>query len=277
MFLENLKQIYQLNKGKQALLLRNILKETVQFYILDYIYKSVWGESFVMKGGTCLRFCFGLPRLSEDLDFDIENYDKFKIDLFVKKIKEYFTGNLQYRNFSIKTARSEKILYLKFPILQELGQDISKTESNILHVRIDLSQTAGKSYRTEISIKSTYDFSFIIRRYSLPDLFTGKLAAILTREAWEGKVKKARYKGRDYYDLIWFLEKNVLPNWLLLEEITGLGREKAVAGLEEKIKEAEPNFLKDDLLPFIENIKFVENFSQNFKQLFEQYRSVLKK
>ena len=165
MLLDNLKHVYLENKDKQPLLLRNTLKETIQFYILDYIFNSTWGPRLIMKGGTCLRFCFGLPRLSEDLDFDIEGEESFDINKFGEAIKNYFIKTLKFSKIGIKLANNQRTVYLKFPILQELGYLIDKSETNLLHIRIDLATAPRMDYAAEISVKNTADFSFLIRRY----------------------------------------------------------------------------------------------------------------
>ena len=90
MIVNNLKIILDKNNDKNSLYLRNLLKEQLQNYILNYIYNSQYGEKFIFKGGTCLRFCFELPRLSEDLDFDVEDFSRFDFNKFIEDIKNYF-------------------------------------------------------------------------------------------------------------------------------------------------------------------------------------------
>ena len=275
MLIKDLKTALFNNKTKNPLYIRSVLKETVQYYILDFISKSVWSENFLFKGGTCLRICFGLPRLSEDLDFDILNHQDFNLKHFLNDLKSYFNKDLKISKLSIKTGGNQRIIYLKFPILKDLGVISGKNESNILFVRLDLSPVIGKRYQSKISIKSISGFSFLIKRYSLGDLFSGKLAAILTRKTLEGKIKKARFKGRDFFDLIWFLEKKVQPNWDYLTELTGLAKKEAIKKLESKVKNVRPEFLTTDLLPFFKDSQFVKNFAKNFKNLFNNYKYIL--
>ena len=148
---------------------------------------------------------------------------------------------------------------------------ISFPESNVIFVRVDVAPTAGPAYSTEISIKSTLNFSLLVKRYSLPDLFSGKIAALLTREALEGNIRKERVKGRDYYDLIWFLEKNIRPNWKYLSQITGFTKKEVIDKLGVKIEKVDSSFLRADLDPFFEDNTFVKPFSQNIKSLYAAY------
>jgi predicted nucleotidyltransferase component of viral defense system len=275
MFIDNLKQKYLQNKTQNLMVIRNVLKETIQLYILDFIYKSSWGETFIFKGGSCLRFCFSLPRLSEDLDFDIENYKAFSLGEFIIDLGNYFQKTLQYKNTTIKLAGNQRTIYLKFPILSDLGIKIKKSESNVVIIRLDLAPAIGKSYQTEVSIKTTPSLSLLIKRYSLPDLFAGKLSAILTRETMEGKIKKERFKGRDYFDLIWFMEKKVRPNWQYLKEVTSLSKQEALKTIEQKISKVSKKILKDDLVPFFHDQRFINQFIDNFQTLYKNYQGVL--
>jgi len=271
MFLDSLKNIYQKNKDKNPAYIRNILKEYIQYYLLQFISQSVWAKSFIFKGGSCLRFFFNLPRLSEDLDFDIVDIETFDMDAFILDLKTYFVSTVQCNNVEIKLANNKRTLYIRFPILTDIGMTVSPSESNIVFVRIDVAPAVGTAYATEISIKSTYDFSFLVKRYSLPDLFSGKIAAILTREAFEGTRKKERVKGRDYYDLIWFLEKGIKLNWKYLTQITGFTKNIALKKLRDKVEKANPSLLQADLTPFFQDNTFVRSFSRNVKNLYIAY------
>jgi predicted nucleotidyltransferase component of viral defense system len=183
MIVEELKFVFDKNKDKNALYLRNLLKEQLQYYVLNFIYNSLYGEKFLFKGGTCLRFCFDLPRLSEDLDFDVKDFSSFDYQIFIKDLKEYFVSKLKYKDFEVKVSGKNRLIYLKFPILKKIGFPLEKEKpsENILFLRIDLSEVLGKNFKEEISLKSTWDFSFLIKRYSLSDIFSGKLASILSR------------------------------------------------------------------------------------------------
>lgn len=267
MIIENLKQIVNKNKEVNPLYLRNLLKEYLQFYTLNFIYGSKWGENFLFKGGSCLRMFLDLPRLSEDLDLDILDENAFDLESFLTDLKNYFLKTLQFKDLEIKVSGQENIIKLKFPILDKLGLADSKSQTKILFLRIDLARAVGKKYKTEISLKSTYSFSFLVKRYSLPDLFCGKIAAILQRTN-KGKIPEARIKGRDYFDLAWFLEKGVIPNFSYLEEIVREKDKKAVVlKLKEKVKNLDLTLLREDLLPLFPDKNFVLNFVVNYKKL----------
>jgi len=276
MIVEELKFVFDKNKDKNPLYLRNLLKEQLQYYVLNFIYNSLYAEKFLFKGGTCLRFCFDLPRLSEDLDFDVKDFSSFDYQIFIKGLKEYFVSKLKYQDFEVKVSGKNRLIYLKFPILKKIGFPLEKEKpsENILFLRIDLSDVFGKDFKEEISLKSTWAFSFLIKRYSLSDIFSGKIAAILSRETFEGKEKTPRFKGRDYFDIFWLKEKGIRYNFDYLKTLINIKNEEELKErLLKKFQEAKKkiNFIKQDLFPFFSESIFVENFVINFDALVENF------
>ena len=272
MIVDNLKIVLDKNNDKNSLYLRNLLKEQLQNYLLNYIYNSQYGEKFIFKGGTCLRFCFELPRLSEDLDFDVDGFSDFNFDKFTGDLKNYFLTKLKYSDLSIQISGKNKIIYLKFPILEKIGFPVNKNKpsESTLFVRIDLNDLKGKYFSKEISLKSTSDFSFIIKRYALTDIFAGKLAAVLLRESWEGKEKQPRFKGRDYFDICWLMQKKIRPNFSYLKTLIEVKSDKELLEmLKDKFQVAikKKQIIKDDLLPFFSEENFIEDFINSLDSL----------
>lgn len=273
MLLNTLQKVVSENRDRVSPpALRNLLKEVLQLYTLNFIYNSKYGKTFLFKGGTCLRFCFDLPRLSEDLDFDVKNWENFSLSNFVKDINSYFFGSLQFRDFRTKIAGNKREIFLQFSVMKKLGLG-QGGGSDILFLRIDLSPVDSLFYKEEISVKSTGDFSFIINRYCLEDLFASKIAAILSRTFKKGKGDLVTFKGRDYFDLVWFLEKRAAPNWKRVVDITGTRKkEEVVKRLNEKVSLVKGEYLREDLLPLFKNADFVENFVVNFKKIYKNYQ-----
>lgn len=267
MITQNLKQTVQQYQGSNPLYLRNLLKEQLQFYVLSFIYGSKWGENLILKGGSCLRMFFQLPRLSEDLDLDILNQKDFILGKFLADLRRYFSETLQYKTLAIKTSGKKNIIYLKFPLLAKLGL-AKEGETKTLFLRIDLSPAPGKKYQTELSVKSTSDFSFIVKRYSLPDLFAGKIAAILQRTTKEGEKIEFRIKGRDYFDLVWFLENKTRPNFAYLKELVKIEDKRELKNLlGQRIKRLDLKILQEDIQPLFGDKNFVKNLVANYKKI----------
>lgn len=273
MLIFNLKKVYRENIDKRYLYIRSLLKEVIQYYVLNFIYTSKWGKMVLFKGGTALRFCYKLPRLSEDLDFDteIETKEHFDINDLTKDLTDYFISRLKFDKLDTKITNNKRTLYLKFPILKDLGFQIGSVETNILHIRLDFSHNKEIIENTGISAINYENLSFSIRRYAIEDLFAGKLSAILTRKKMEGTKKVERFKGRDYFDLIWYLEKGIKPNWDEVKKLTGFSKLKAIDILNKKIKVVKKSDLEDDLTPFLENEDSVKSFADNFNALASEY------
>ena len=49
------------------------LKEELQFYVLDFIYHHPEYSKWIMYGGSALRICYDLDRMSVDLDFEVSH------------------------------------------------------------------------------------------------------------------------------------------------------------------------------------------------------------
>jgi predicted nucleotidyltransferase component of viral defense system len=268
MIIDSLQTIVKNNPQAGNLYLRNLLKEMLQYYTLNFVYTSVWGDQLLFKGGTCLRFCFDLPRLSEDLDFDIKKTGQFVQEKFLTDLTSYFSATWQFKDFSLKTAGNDRQITLKFPVMKKLGLATSN-DSDVLFLRIDLAPVDNEIYREEISLKATWDFNFLIKRYSLEDLFASKITAILNRTFKKGKNDQITFKGRDYYDLIWFLQKGAKPNMNRLEALNKKPYSEIKKELDEKVAEINPDYLFEDLRPLFADEKFVREFCQNFEQLYQ--------
>lgn len=272
------KRIADLKKNNQlsaSLFLRNSLKEVLQFFVLEYIYSSSFGKDFLFTGGTCLRFCFDLPRLSEDLDFDVKNYDSFSIDDFCESLSDFFKKDLQYKNFSYKIARNKMQVYLRFEIMEELGLKTNAAPNPLLFLRLDVNPVSSSYFTQEVSLISENNFNFVIKRYSLEDLFASKLSAVVQRTLAKGKNNKITFKGRDYFDLIWFLQKKIQPNYQRIQDVTTLNKQELIKAVNKKVAQVEKSYLKEDLSPLFTNSSFVNNFTDSFQELYQINKSVL--
>lgn len=83
-------------------------------------------------------------------------------------------------------------------------------------------------------------------------------------------------EGRDHYDLIWFLGKGVIPNWLYLRQLIGLTKAKALDNIKTRIAEIDYRYLQSELSPYFSSLTFVRSFIQNLLSLYNQSLPVLK-
>ena len=256
MIINELKEIIreQTQKGFSDAYIRNALKEYLQVYVLNYLYTTdQYKQSLIFTGGTCLRHCFNLNRLSEDIDFD--QLSTVDIKQLANDLLGYFSKKYLYSDLKVSIKQRGRQLLLKFPVLRALKL-VTQSESDLLYVKLDISLSESKNFQTKTTLKNIYGFNYVMRHYSLSDLMSGKIAAVLTRQRFWGESNQATIKGRDYFDLLWFLDKQIIPNLQRINDLIkeNLSSKELVDRLNEKVDLATGKFkldFKRDLLPFV--------------------------
>ena len=160
MFINDLKSVVAANPTASPAYLRSLLKERLQHYVLQFISGSPYSQNLLFKGGTCLRFFFDLPRLSEDLDFDVTDPANFSLSKFEGDVTKHFASTLQFKQLTTKLAGNGRTLYLKFPVLDQILPNFNISDTPILFIRFDVAPTIGTKYQTDISTKSIYTFKY---------------------------------------------------------------------------------------------------------------------
>lgn len=272
MVIQNLKSVVSKNRniGNKDFV-RNLLKEELQVFVLNYIYTSATYRNLIFTGGTCLRKFYNLPRISEDLDFDIEG-KMFDLTKLQKDIGDYYKKTLQYKNMDSKIKNLT--LFLKFPVLREIG--FSETsDSDILFLRLDFALNKSSNFGTEKLLFSSYDFSFLARTYDFPTLTANKISAFLTRDYRKGSDQVESFKGRDAFDLVWMLgELNKTGRKINLKrvsDLTNINDEKdLLRSILEKADKISPKDLFNDLRAYFRDSEFVKSFCNNFNNLIKK-------
>ena len=186
----------------------NVMREYLQAYILRIMHDEGVFRSTAFLGGTALRFLYGLPRFSEDLDFSFTSTKgTYKFVDLAKKIK----GEMLQAGYNVSlTSKDEKTVhnaFIKFANLKyEAGISPLKNEKLSIKLEIDTNPPEGASLKTDV-VNKYFPLAFL--SYDLESLFAGKLHALLSRPY---------YKGRDFFDLGWYLSKwkDLVPNFTLL-------------------------------------------------------------
>ena len=262
--LNSIKLFLQEKKTASTIFKRNFVKEYLQVLILTFIYSQENYRNLIFYGGSSLRHCYGLPRMSEDLDFvDIER----TVDLneLAEDLKKFFANK---HGIKIVTKVQKFRCTLKFPILHALDL-ANPQESNLLFVKIEIYHEFEfcREYKTEIKPLFKFGEALLLKTFDLPTLMTTKIRAIMLRK-WEKTTKNGRIlaevKGRDYYDLMWYLEQGVMPN---LKCIEGIADEHDL--YEELIKivsRLNPHSVRYDLEGLVEEPDFLETLKANIKE-----------
>jgi len=184
------------------------LREVMQEIALLGLWRSKFFEKAAFYGGTALRVLFGLNRFSEDLDFSLleknEDFDLAEYGDALKRELDSFGFDVEIENRIKPAGTAIQSAFLKantrsqmITVEFERGiiQQVPRNQVLKIKLEIDTDPPSGFSTETRYLLRPV---PFAVRTFSLPDLFAGKMHAVLCRE-W-----KSRVKGRDWYDLVWF-------------------------------------------------------------------------
>lgn len=265
------------NSGIDAETRRNVLKEELQFYVLNFIYHHPEYGKWIMYGGSALRICHGLDRMSVDLDFEVSHtITKKYLDKLKNEIEEHFAGaygaESDFLTIKITTGRG---LLLKFHVGEEL---IFGHPSKQVHVKIDLNHFVAPKTVTERRPINRDQLSFVIITYNMSALMASKIAAIFLRGT--RGVGKAVYeeKGRDIYDLLWYMNKKVVPDfdYLIAKDVNVKDPRALFNKLTLQMNKVSAANLKQDLLPLFVNRTYIENWLKNwlesYLRLLDEYK-----
>ncbi len=263
MFDEKIEQMlnrYELNTIHDH---ENALKEIIQEVILLGLWRSKFYEKAVFYGGSSLRILYKLDRFSEDLDFSlIQQENNFDINKYLNAVK----SELELWGFEISTEKKIKknkstidSAFIKANTLIHLLKiDLNlKTHKNaVMKIKLEIDQDPATGFSSEFKYH-LHPIPFTIKTMALPSLFAGKMHALLCRTS------RANIKGRDWYDLIWFVKNNIpcdlyyLKNKMVqtghIELSETLNKEKLIGLLSKKIKDVDFDLAKKDAEPFLKN------------------------
>lgn len=247
---------------------RVLLKEYLQALTLNYLYNHRHYRRLHFYGGTCLHLIYGLSRLSEDIDLD--NTNQVDIAHLEEDLLTYYRSNIGVADVSAKTQQGEwgiRRVTLKLPVLSALG--LSAHESEPLHLKVEVSQHKQVAVIRKTPVLA-YGRSFVAAHFSLETMMAGKMIACLERSFRKGS---ADVKGRDFYDLLWFMQQKVMP---LEEKLAKDGQksyttQSAFAELSQKVDTIKLSHLAEDLLPLFEQRSFIEVWLEGFNENFIHY------
>lgn len=248
--------------------LRNVLKETLQFYVLNFIYHHPEYSKWIMYGGSALRIIHKLDRMSVDLDFEVsETVTKDFLDKLKKEIEAHFSRTYSaHPGFLAVKIITGRGLLLKFNVGAVLNLN---HPSNQVHVKLDLNYFTALKTVTERHPVNRYQLSFVILTYNMSALMASKVAAIFLRGI--RGVGKAFYeeKGRDIYDLIWYMGKRIIPDldYLVAKNVDEAKNLRALFdGLTVKMNTVSDVNLRQDLSPLFLNRGYIENWLVNWRE-----------
>lgn len=236
---------------------RNILREYLQYKVLEALFDSVYAYKLAFLGGTALRLVYANQRFSEDLDFDnfgLTEKDFIDISLLVK-------NRLASEGLKVNTKNVYKgafRCYIKIPEILFTEQLSGFKEEQIL-IQLD-TVTNEFSYQPDKKILNKFDVFTQINVTPLDILLAQKICAAVNRK---------RPKGRDFYDIIFLFSLKTAPNYPYLQIKLNV---KNQAQLKEFLleKTVDLNFMElaKEIKPFLfyaKDTKKVELFSGYIK------------
>lgn len=200
----------------------NALKEIVQEIALLGLWRAKFYEKAAFYGGSALRILYGLDRFSEDLDFTLLNVDlKFQLDPYYQAIEKELNAfgfevsiekKVKNRHSTIESAfikTNSKIQLLMIKAPSEIVAKIHSMHSIKIKMEVDVNPPGKFSTEAKTLLRP---IPFSVNTLCLPDLFAGKIHALLCRP-WLKRVK-----GRDWYDFVWYISQGVAVNLVHLKE-----------------------------------------------------------
>ncbi len=187
----------------------NALREIMQEIALLGLWRSKFFEKAAFYGGTALRVLHGLDRYSEDMDFSLltrtPDFDLGTYGQALEKELLAFGFNVSVRSKKKVRQGAVQSAFLKADTYHELlvvttDEDIIREipKGSILKIKLEVDTDPPGGFDTESRFQ-LQPISFAVRTYTLPCLFAGKMHAVLCRQ-WGTRVK-----GRDWYDLVWYV------------------------------------------------------------------------
>jgi predicted nucleotidyltransferase component of viral defense system len=252
------------------------LREIMQEIALAGLGRSGFFENAAFYGGTALRIFHGLPRFSEDLDFSLLKPDpEFELQPYLDGMQEEFSAmgisvRVAEKNKSstthidsafLKADTTWKELVMKSIIPQERTGSMPEIR---IKLEVDTKPPPGFATEENLLIKP---YSFYVKCFSLPDLFAGKMHALLFRK-WKNRVK-----GRDWFDLEWYIRKGVTLNLGHLQKRAAdsgnwdqkkMTRAQLIELLTKKINSVSFGNIREDIVRFIPDSKVLDIWSPKY-------------
>lgn len=257
---------------------RNAVKEILQEIALLGLWRAKFFDKAAFYGGTALRILYKLDRFSEALDFSLlKKESEFSLTAYEQSMKTELAsfGFEVTIHENIKTNTSAIFsAFLKTNTLKHLVEiGIPKSILKGIHpeeklqVKIEIDRDPPSHFRTSQQYL-LLPTPFYVTTFSEPELFAGKMHALLFRN-WNGRIK-----GRDWYDFVWFVSRGVKVHRGHLEarmRQTGhfSGKNELTSALllsmlKEKIQNLDIELAKKDILPFLRNPHKLDIWSKQF-------------
>ena len=244
---------------------QSALREIMQEIALAGLQRSNFFDKAAFDGGTALRIFHNLDRFSEDLDFSLlQTEQDFSLEKYQHAIVNEFASlgmtvsisekqKVKQNNINSAFLKSET-LWRELKLETIIPQNGLDTKANIkIKIEVDTEPPLGFKTEEKLLVKP---FSFYVKCFTLPDLFAGKMHALLFRK-WGTNVK-----GRDWYDMEWYIKKGIkldLGHFLSRAQDSGDWTGETISEIDfrdllsKKIDSVNMDYVKADVIRFIKD------------------------
>lgn len=245
----------------------NGLREVMQEVALAGLYRGGFFDKAAFYGGTCLRIFYGLPRFSEDLDFSLLASDAdFSLEPYFKAVRDEFSAlgidvEISAKKKTVSTGIESAFLKGDTRLFS-LSVHAEKT----VKIKFEVDTQPPLDFATEEKLLFQ-PFSFYVKCFSQPDLFAGKMHALLYRN-W-----KSRVKGRDWFDFEWYVRNDIpmnLTHFIVRARQSGhllkdrLSEEEFRELLTKRIEALDLAAARADVSRFVKDVETLKIWSQNY-------------
>lgn len=194
---------------------RSILREYLQYKILELIFASQYATKLSFLGGTALRIIYGNTRFSEDLDFDNFMLQENEFDDLAQVVR----AGLELQGMKAEITLAGKDAYrcnIRLPDILFTNNLSAHYDEKIL-IQID-SLAHEFTYQPDKKILNKFDV--------FSEIFVTPLDILLSQKMYAA-IHRKRAKGRDFYDIVYLLTLTK-PNYTYLQLKIGAGDEKTL-------------------------------------------------
>jgi len=261
------------------------LREIMQEITLAGLSRTDFFEKAAFYGGTALRIFYGLDRYSEDLDFSLIRPDSdFSIEPYFEAVLNEFkslglTVSINEKKKTKQTAIDSAFLKAETIwqeiVLEDIIKETGVRSNKTVKIKIEVDRQPPINFKTEEKLL-VRPFSFYVKCFTKSSLFSGKMHALLFRK-WNKRVK-----GRDWYDLEWYVKKGIpldVNHFLTRAKDTNdwqedkISNEQIIELLDMKINSVSFMSIKEDVVRFIKNDDVLNIWSpEYFKHLIEKIK-----
>lgn len=190
----------------------NVLQEMMQHFVLSSLGRAGFFSEAAFHGGTCLRIIHKLDRFSEDLDFVLKKpTNAFQWQRYLDRVlRDCRQEGIQFelldksstdsavKKAFLKTDSIGKLLLIDLPYSRYPKHKLK------IKLEIDINPPHGSSFETHYL---AFPVMTALTTQDMPSAFASKTHALLCR---------SYTKGRDWYDFLWYVNRNIRPNLKLL-------------------------------------------------------------